>query len=271
MAATTDDLPTPHTAPRAWPRPSLRFIPVWQRHFLVWRKLVWASILGNFGEPLFYLLALGYGLGRFVGELDGIPYLLFLASGTICSSAMMTACFEATFSAYTRLDHQQTWAAQLAAPLEVEDVVLGEIVWAATKGSLSGLAILLVAALLGLVAGWQALWVIPLIFLTALCFAAIAMCVTAVATNYDFFTYFITLLLTPMMLLSGVFFPLSSMPELLVAAMHVLPLAHAIALIRPLVVGGELSFVAGHLAVLLGYTGAAFVVASILARRRLTR
>ncbi|HXH02579.1 MAG TPA: ABC transporter permease [Candidatus Competibacteraceae bacterium] len=250
-------------------RPSLRFLAVWRRHFLVWRKLLWSAIIGNFGEPLFYLLALGYGLGRFVGELEGLPYLVFLASGTVCSSAMMAAAFEATFSAYTRLDYQQTWMAMLTAPLAVEDVVLGEVVWAATKASFAAVPILLVAALLGLTAGWGALWVVPLVLLTALCFAALAMCVTVVARSYDYFTYLITLLLTPMMLLSGVFFPLSELPAALQGVVWLLPLAHAVALIRPLMTGGELGHVLLHLAVLAGYTVVAFGLAVRLARRRL--
>ena len=98
------------------PQLSGRFIAVWLRNLRVWRKLMLPSLLGNFGEPVLYLLALGYGLGQFVGEVESMPYMVFLASGIVCSAAMTGATFEALYSAYTRLTQQQTWAAMLAAP-----------------------------------------------------------------------------------------------------------------------------------------------------------
>ena len=80
----------------------LHWLPVWRRNFKVWSKMAGPSLLGNFGEPLLYLLALGYGLGSIIGSLQGLPYLIFLASGIVCSSAMVTASFEGTYSAYAR-------------------------------------------------------------------------------------------------------------------------------------------------------------------------
>lgn len=252
------------------PRPSLRFVAVWRRNLLVWYKLFIPSLLGNFGEPVLYLLALGYGLGRMVGEVDGIPYIAFLASGIVCSSAMTAASFEAMFSAYTRFDMQQTWAAMLAAPLEVEDVVLGEIVWAASKAFANSAAILLVVAVLGLASGWQAVLVLPVVLLTGLCFAAVAMVLTAVATSYDFFMYYFTLVLTPMLLLSGVFFPIDQLPPAIATGAYFLPLAHLIALIRPLIVGGALDgWAVVHLMVPVAYTLAGFWLSATLLRRRL--
>ncbi|MFP5344926.1 MAG: nodulation protein NodJ, partial [Gammaproteobacteria bacterium] len=104
-----------------FPALSLRWIPVWRRNFLVWRKLFGPSMVGNFVEPLLYLLALGFGLGVFVGEMQGMPYSVFLASGLVCASAMNTATFEGLYSAYTRMAHQQTWGGMLATPLMVGD------------------------------------------------------------------------------------------------------------------------------------------------------
>ena len=103
----------------------------------------------NFGEPFLYLLGLGLGLGRFIGELGGLPYLTFLATGLIASSSMNTATFEGLFSVYTRMVPQQTYEGMLATPLEVDDIVAGEMLWCATKGLFSSSAILLVASLLG--------------------------------------------------------------------------------------------------------------------------
>lgn len=251
------------------PRLSLRFVPVWRRNFNVWRKLLAPSIVGNFGEPLLYLLALGYGFGRLVGEVGGLPYMVFLATGIVCSSAMTAASFEAMYSAFTRMQMQQTWAAMLHAPLEVEDVLLGEILWAGTKALINSAAILLVALALGLVADWRAVWVLPIVLLTGMCFASMAMVVTALARNYDVFTYYFTLVLTPMLLLSGVFFPLDQLPAAVATGAQLLPLAHAIQLIRPLLTGAETGPVFLHLAVLIGYAVATFWLCTAILRRRL--
>ena len=140
---------------------SVRWLPVWWRNFKVWRKLLGAALLGNVGEPLLYLIALGYGLGAFVGQVGGLDYVTFLASGIVCSSAMNTASFEGMYSAYTRMEVQQTWISMLTAPLGVADVVVGEAMWAATKSLISAGAILVVAAWLGAVSDWAALGVLP--------------------------------------------------------------------------------------------------------------
>lgn len=248
---------------------NFRWFSVWQRNFRVWYKLIIPSLIGNFGDPLIYLLALGYGIGFFIGQMDGLPYLVFLASGIVCSSAMNSATFEATFSAYVRMATQKTWEGMLSAPLDVNDVVIGETLWAATKGLFNATAILIVAALLSLVAGWKALWVLPIVLLTGFCFAAIAMVITAIAKSFDFFTYYLTLVLTPMMLLSGVFFPINKMPVIIQWGAKALPLYHAVALVRPLMTGRVVTNIPLHLGVLLIYTLIMLSVAILLVRRRL--
>lgn len=251
------------------PQLSLRFIPVWQRNLAVWRKLMVSSLLGNFGEPLLYLLAFGYGFGRMVSTVDGMPYIVFLASGIVCSSAMNSASFEAMYSAYTRMHVQGTWSAMISAPLNVDDVVLGEIVWAATKALINAFAILIVAVLLGLVADLRAILVLPVVLLTGFSFAALAMVVTAVSRSYDSFMYYFTLVLTPMLLLSGVFFPLSQLPGFIAGIAQLLPLAHAVAIIRPLMTGAMPSWLIIHLLVLILYGAAGFMAATHLLRQRL--
>lgn len=248
---------------------SLRWLPVWRRNLLVWRKLSVPSLLGNFGDPLLYLLALGYGLGNFVGSLQGMPYITFLASGIVCSSAMNTATFEALYSAYTRMTTQQTWTGMLATPLEVDDIVIGEMVWAGSKSLISSAAILVVAAILGLVHGWRALWILPVSLLVGICFAAMALVITAVSKSYDFFLYYFTLVVTPMMLASGVFFPLEGLPRPLQSIAQWMPLTHAVEIIRPLMVGRAVPHPALHLLVLIAYGGVAYTVAARLLRRRL--
>ncbi len=248
----------------------LGWLPIWRRNLLVWVKLLGPAVLGNFGEPLLYLVALGYGLGSFVGRVQDMPYIVFLASGIVCSSAMMTASFEAMYSAYTRMAVQQTWNAMLATPLDIRDIVAGETVWAGTKSLISVSAILLVAAALGAVHDWQALWVLPIVLITGMCFASMALVVTAYARSYDFFLYYHTLLVTPMLLFGGVFFPLDAMPVPVRAAAGLLPLNHAVALVRPLMTGGPVADVGLHLGVLGAYGLIGFWLAIRLLARRLT-
>lgn len=257
---------------RPWlPRPRLRFVTVWKRNLRVWRKLIMPSLFGNFGEPVLYLLAFGYGFGRLVGEIEGMSYMVFIASGIICSSAMFTASFEGMYSAYTRMAEQNTWLAMLATPLTLDDIVFAEATWAATKGLISATAILIVASLLGLVSDIRALLALPVVFLAGFTFGSLALVVTAFSRSYDFFLYYFTLAVTPMLLLSGVFFPLQEMPDWVQRLALALPLAHVVEIVRPLMTGSWPTQVLLHLAVIVGYGGAAWIAATALIHRRLIR
>ncbi len=253
------------------------FWPVFRRNWLVWRKLAVPSILGNIAEPLIWLIAFGYGLGALVGEIPivlpggdtrTVPYLLFLASGSVCMSAMNAASFEALYSAFSRMHVQKTWDGILNTPVSLEDIVLAEMLWAAFKALFSVSAIIAVIVLLGIASGdqlvlaWLALW------LVSITFASIALIFTALAKGYDFFTYYFTLFLTPMTFLSGVFFPLTQLPEWLQQLAQFLPLAHAVALVRPFFLGVWPGDAWLHGAVLLGYAFCGFAVALVLTRRR---
>lgn len=250
-------------------RHSMQWLPVWQRNFLVWRKLALPSLVGNFGEPLLYLLALGYGLGALVGTVQGMPYIVFLASGIVCASAMNAATLEGTYSAYVRMAIQQTWEGILVTPLGVRDVVLGELAWTGTKSLINAAPILLVAALLGAVHDWRALWVLPVVILVGLTFGAMALVVTAFARGFDFFLYYATLVVTPMFLLSGVFFPVQGMPQFVQLGAQFLPLTHAVEIVRPLMTGQPSVQLAWHLLVLAAYALGGFWLAVRLFRRRL--
>lgn len=255
----------------ALPQFSLRFAQVWRRNLLVWRKLAIPSMLGNLADPLLYMFGLGYGLGRMLEDVNGLSYIGFLAGGIICSSTMMSASFEAMYSAFSRMQMQKTWEAILNAPLTLDDVVLGELVWAASKSFLSGSAVLVVAAALGLVPSPLALAMVPLIFLTGLAFAGLGLIMTALSPSYDFFMYYFTLCVTPMMLLCGVFFPLDQLPAAAQVAAQLLPLTHAVSLARPLANGTVPPSWLLHIAVLAVYAVAGFYVALALTRRRLLK
>jgi lipooligosaccharide transport system permease protein len=249
---------------------SLRFVPVWRRNFLVWRKLAVPSILGNLADPMIYMLGLGYGLGSMLPEVGGVSYVAFLSAGTVCASTMNSATFEAMYSAFSRMHVQKTWEAIMTAPLTLEDVVLAELIWAASKSFLAGLAILLVVWALGLSDSWLSLWVLALIPLVGLCFGALALTMTALAPSYDFFMYYFTLAITPMTMLSGVFFPTDRLPEAFQGVAALLPLSHATLLARPLLLGAVPDNIVLHLAVLIAYAAGGYFVALALLRRRLS-
>jgi lipooligosaccharide transport system permease protein len=253
----------------AIPQFSLRHLHVWRRNSLVWRKLAIPSMLGNLADPLIYMLGLGYGLGAMLSDVEGMPYIAFLATGIVCSSTMMSATFEAMYSSFSRMHVQRTWDAIMNAPVTLDDVVLGEAVWAASKSLLSGVAVLLVAWVLGVVQSPLALWAIPILFLTGLAFASLGLIMTAISPSYDFFMYYFTLVITPMLLVSGVFFPLGQLPAPLQAVTQLLPLTHAVELVRPLMSGAVPAGIALHLAVLAGYTVFSYYIALGLTRRRL--
>ena len=215
-----------------------RFWPVFLRNLLVWRKLAIPSLVANIAEPLMWLVAFGYGMGALVGEvnLDGqrVPYILFLASGSICMSAMNAATFEALYSAFSRMHVQKTWDGILNAPMRLGDVLLAEMLWAAFKALFTITAILGVMMGLGITHSWKLLAAWPILLCVGITFSCIALIFNALAKGYDFFTYYFTLFLTPMMFLSGVFFPRDQLPDLVREVSAWLPLTQAIALVRPL-------------------------------------
>lgn len=226
---------------------------VWRRNAKVWTKLMRVSMVIQFGEPLIYLLGLGYGLGQFVPAMDGLPYLTFLASGLVMSSVMNTATFEGMYSCYTRMEPQKTHQAMLATPLRVSDVVIGEQLWAATKGCIPCIALLLVAFGLGAINSWSALLVPFVGLLAGLAFAGFCLPIVPFARSYDYFSYFYTLVIIPMFMFSGVFYPLDSLPNFVGVIAELLPLSHAVALARPLVIGEMPTDILLHLAVLVAY------------------
>ncbi len=246
-----------------------RWLAVWRRNALVWRKSIRTALLGGFAEHVFSLFALGYGLGGFVGEVDGTPYIAFLTAGILSLSAMNAATFEGLYLAYTRMAVLKTWDGMMAAPLGLADVVMGELLWMGSKSLISASLILLVALAAGLTAGWMVLWVLPVAFLAGLCFGAMALVVTSYARSYDFFVYYITLGVTPMTLLGGVFFPSDALPEAVRLGSACLPLHHVVELIRALLSGRFAWPVLAHLAVPTGFAVFATLLAIWRLRRRL--
>ena len=249
-----------------------RFWPVFLRNLLVWRKLAVPSLVANIAEPLMWLVAFGYGMGALVGEVtldeQKVPYILFLASGSICMSAMNAATFEALYSAFSRMHVQKTWDGILNAPIRLDDVLMAEMLWAAFKALFTITAILGVMAALGITQSWKLLAAWPILLVVGITFSCIALIFNALAKGYDFFTYYFTLFLTPMMFLSGVFFPRDQLPDIVRVLSEWLPLTQAIALVRPLFLDQWPANPALHLSVLGFYTVVAWKIALHLTKKR---
>jgi lipooligosaccharide transport system permease protein len=260
-----------HSSFYAVPRITPRFWPVVLRNLLVWRKLAIPSIVGNIAEPLITLVAFGYGLGALVGTIDGRSYVEFLASGSVAASATLAATFEALYSAYSRMAVQKTWDGILNAPVALDDIVFAEMLWAALKAVFSVAAILVVIFLLGISRAPSMLLALPVLGLVGVTFASLALVFNALAKGYDFFTYYFTLVITPMTFLSGVYFPMSQMPPWLQAAGEVLPLTAAVEIVRPLVLGEMPVRIVRPLVVLQAYAAAGYNLALVLTRRRFFR
>jgi lipooligosaccharide transport system permease protein len=214
---------------------------VWQRNFTVYTKLYKSSIVLNFVEPVLYLVALGIGLGAFVKEINGMPYINYIAPGIIAYSAMFAAAFECTYGTYVRMTYQKTFDAILATPVNIDDLVLGELMWGATKSLIYGTTIIIVISAFGLVSSPLVVFIVPLLFICGLIFAEISVIFTAVVPGIDSFNYFYTLFMTPMFLFSGIFFPLEGLPLWISKIAFFTPLYHMVNVCRAFSGGNLLS------------------------------
>lgn len=205
---------------------------VWQRNFTVYTKLYKSSIALNFVEPALYLAALGLGLGAFVKEINGVPYINFIAPGIIASSSMFAATYECTYGTYVRMTYQKTFDAILATPVNIDDLVAGELMWGATKSMLYGTIIMIVISLFGLVDSAMIILAVPILFICGLIFAEVSVIAAATVPGIDTFNYFYTLLMTPMFLFSGIFFPLDNLPPVVAKIAFFTPLYHLVNICR---------------------------------------
>jgi lipooligosaccharide transport system permease protein len=244
---------------------------VWQRNATMYRRTWTWNILPNFFEPVFYLTAIGIGVGAYISQMGGLSYVAFLAPGLVCVAAMNGASFEVTYNIYVRMHFEKAYDAMLTAPIEPDDVLAGEMLWAMTRVLIYGGAFFVVTALFGLAPMPEALVAIPVIPLTGLLFAAIGVAFTLRIPAIDLFSFYFTLFLTPLFLFSDVFFPIEerlSGAWLWVA--EVLPLLHPVRLARS-AFRGDLSWIAlWDLAYILAVSVALLAWARRTVRRRLT-
>jgi len=220
------------------------------RHMVVFRRTWLSNVMYNCIEPLLYLASMGFGIGAFVSEMDGLSYLQFVATGMVASSAMFAATFECTYGSFIRLHHQKTFHAMLAAPTTVRDVIWGEALFGAVKTVCFGTAILLVIALLGQVRSVWALLILPFLFIPGLAFSMLALAFTGYISNIDYFNYYITLFITPLYLFAGIFFPVNAITGWMAGVVWLNPLFHVVEVCRALSLGRVLPGLFVHIAVL---------------------
>ncbi len=214
-----------------------RALRVWQRNFTVYTKLYKSSLVLNFVDPILYLAALGLGLGALIKEINGIPYVKFIAPGIVASSAMFSAIYECTYGTYVRMYYQRTFDAILSTPINIYELIAGELLWGATKSTWYGITIIVVIASFGLVESYKILFLIPILFLSGLIFAQISIIAVAIVPGIDSFNYFYTLLITPMFLFSGIFFPLDKLPPIISDIAYFTPLVHLVNVARAFAFG----------------------------------
>src|SRR5690349_11427320 len=217
-----------------------RWVRMVERNLLVYRH-GWLMILSGFFEPLFYLLGIGFGLGHLVGAVPGpngvpVPYPVFVAPALLAASSMNGAITESTFNFFFKLNYDKTFASILTTPMSPADISLGELAWALIRGALYTIGFLVVMVLFGLVRSPLILLTLPGALLIGFAFAAVGMAATSFMRTWQDFDL-IQLVVLPMFLFSGTFFPLDSFPEPARILIQLTPLYQGVDLLRTLAVG----------------------------------
>jgi lipooligosaccharide transport system permease protein len=233
---------------------------VWRRNARVFSKLWRGALLPTFLDPFFYLLALGFGLGTYLTSVNGIPYKDFVAPGLIASAAMWSAAFETTYNVYFRMNELRYYDNVLSTPVEVQDLVAGDLAWSASRATVYGTVVLVVVAAVGLISSPWAILIPPLVLLGGLCFSVIGYTFTSLIPKIDLYSYFFTLGITPMFLFSGIFFPFEKLPGWVEVAAWITPLYHLVEITRGMATGPEASQILIHAGWLALVTAALFPV-----------
>lgn len=243
---------------------------VWRRNFDVFAKAWRVNLLVPAIEPVLYLLALGFGVGAYISDVDGVPYVRFIAPALVAISVMNASFFECTYGSYVRMYYQKTFDAIVATPVSIEEVIAGEILWGATRSMISASLTLFILVLFGVVALPSSLLIVPFAFAAGLLFASIGMCFTSIIPNIESINYPTFLFITPMFLFSGTFFPLDILPDALqTLALAALPLTHVVDVCRALTLTTGWDLMLLGLAWIAVVTPPVFFIALRMMRRRL--
>ena len=238
------------------------------RNARVFSKLWRSSLAPQFIDPLFYLVAMGYGLGTYVASINGVPYKEFIAPGLVASATMWMATFECTYNVYIRMREYQLYDAVLSTPVEVQDIVAGDLIWSSIRATIYGTVFLLIITTFGLVESWWALLIPVAVLIGGLAFSTLAYTFTALIPRIDLYTYYFTLGITPMFLFSGIFFPFDRLPKIAEVVAWCTPLFHLVEVTRGLATGPH-PIILLHLGILLAISAGLFVVPVRAVRRRL--
>ena len=207
---------------------------VFYRNLVSYKRFIVPTFIASLVQPLFYLITFGIGMGAYVGKFGGKPYLNFLVPGVLISSVMLSSSFECLYGTFIKMIHEKLYDSLIATPVSAEDAIAGDIAWATFRGLVSGTLMMAVAMVMGVfpasVPSLLLLFVL-MIFMGVL-FGSLAMIVTSFAPNFDFFSYYTELILTPMLFFSGVFFPLDNFPAWMKTFSQFLPLTHAVEISR---------------------------------------
>lgn len=211
---------------------------IWGRNFGLFRRGWLVSVFWIVLEPLFILGALGYGLGSYVSTINGKPYVDFFFPALLCNSSMFVAFFVSTYDNFSKLTFQKTYLTQILTPIEPVEIVLGEVLWGATKGTMSAIGVSVIALFFGLVDPVTLLPSYLIIFLSAAVFSAMGMIVTTMVRNYDQIIYPSSGLIIPMSLFCGTFFPVEGLPFGIKHLIYLMPLTHSVSAVRTLQLEG---------------------------------
>ena len=203
-------------------------IRVWYRSVYIYKRTWLINLLPNFFEPVIYLIGMGIGLGAYIGQqMQGMDYLHFIAPGLVIANAMNGATFETTYNLFVKIHFDKKYDAIIATPVNIEDAMLGELLWATTRGMIYGGVFAIVIFFFGLINFQQILLLLPVIFLTSFLFGAIGLVFTAYIELIDLYSFYYTLFLTPMYFFSGIFFPVENIEWVNLLAQFT-PLYHAV-------------------------------------------
>ena len=220
---------------------SRRFIRVWQRNLTVYQKIWKVVFLPPILEPIFYLVAFGVGLSVLVGAIhyhgSEVSYMAFIAPALIAINIMQNAFFENTYASFVRMYYQKTFDAMMATPLNLEEIMAGEIIWGATKSVMATAVMQGVISLFGLVQYPEGFLIIPLAFLGGIAFGSIGLFFTGMVRAIEMFNLPVFLFVTPMFVFSGTFFPLENLPLWAQRLAAIFPLTHLVRLTRSLSFG----------------------------------
>jgi lipooligosaccharide transport system permease protein len=252
---------------------SYRIYYVFLRNLVSYKRFVVPTFLVSLIEPLFYLITFGIGMGAYMGQFGGKPYLYFLVPGVLVSSVMMSSTFECLYGTFVKMIHEKLYDSLIATPVSAEDAVAGDIAWAVFRGLVSGSLMMLVAILMGIIPGSliSLLLLLLLMIFVGILFASLAMIVTSVSPSFDFFNYYTELIITPMLFFSGVFFPLDRFPAWMKTLSNFMPLTHAVKISRAVFSGEYDSGLILNFLVILVLEMIAFYIGIKMMKKRLIK